>query len=103
MQRQPAPRNQGVRPRGRPGGRYAPLREYLQRQRSAQVHVTLSFKKIEEILGSPLPDSAYRYRPWWANATRTPASPQGDAWSTAGYRVTRVSLAERQVEFTRRQ
>lgn len=103
MHRQPAEQHQDARPRGRPGGRYAPLREYLQQQRSAQIRVALSFKEIEEILGRPLPDSAYRYRPWWANATRTPASPQGDAWSSAGYQVTQVSLAGRTVEFTRRQ
>lgn len=52
---------------------------------------SLSFKKIEEIIDSTLPDSAYKYREWWSNQTDTANRPQAKAWTSAGFRVDSVS------------
>ena len=54
--------------------------------------VTLGFQDISRILGFPLPDSAFRYRQWWANQHDTSGRPQARAWSTAGFRVEQVNL-----------
>jgi len=50
---------------------YDPLRDYLKRHEFRELE--LSFPKIEEIIGRPLPRSADRPQ-WWAN-TIAPGSP----------------------------
>jgi hypothetical protein len=66
--------------------KYSALQEYLKNsQNQAEM---LSFQQIETILGSPLPDSASRHRPWWANGGHTQAA----AWLDVGWEVKSVSL-----------
>ena len=63
--------------------RYAPLRDYLQRQRAAEFELT--FRAIEDLIGCKLPASADRPQ-WWANV-KDPATThvQREAWRAAGY------------------
>jgi hypothetical protein len=77
-------------------GRYTLLRAFL--ESVGEDTVTLAFDDIEELINAPLPASAYRHRPWWANHHR---SPQGAAWMAAGYEVDAVDRPSRWVRFRR--
>ena len=68
--------------------RYEPLARFLAAQSPETEAVTLSLAEIEELLGGPLPRSAWG-RSFWANKTFTA---QGQAWLGAGWRVARVRL-----------
>jgi hypothetical protein len=46
-------------------GKYEPLTRYLERAHSDSIDV--DFSQVEDILGFPLPQSAYRHQAWWAN------------------------------------
>jgi hypothetical protein len=54
-----------------------------------------SLGDIEDALGEPLPDSAYRYPAWWANQGRA----QSLAWEGAGWKTKRVDLKNEKVTF----
>ncbi len=54
-----------------------------------------TFNEVEEVLGVPLPDSARRHRPWWANQGHA----QSAAWLGAGYKTANVDLANEKVTF----
>lgn len=69
-------------------GKYRKLYEYLSDQTGPEV--TLSLDEIEEKIGFKLPNSAYRYRPWWANGGHS----QCRAWMNAGWVVDKVSLGD---------
>jgi hypothetical protein len=61
----------------------------------------MSFDEIEEIIGNPLPPSAYAPR-WWTISKRPNSNPLWqEAWLTAGYDATLVRGSDR-VEFRRR-
>ncbi len=63
--------------------KYAPLRDYLRMQKLREF--VLTFKEIENVIGSTLPKSADRPQ-WWANTKDTQySSPQREAWRAAGY------------------
>ena len=83
-------------------GYYDPLRDYLMGCEGDEV--TLSFARIEEILGRALPASARKYGAWWANEGDCPSTQHSHArsWYAAGYRV-RVDLAGGRALFYRRQ
>jgi hypothetical protein len=76
---------------------YSPLNRWLGARPDATAELT--FRRIEEILGRALPQSAQSYREWWAN---TAQSPQGRAWLDAGWTVSDVSLNGRRVTLQRR-
>jgi hypothetical protein len=54
-----------------------------------------SFEEIEEVLGVPLPESAYQYPAWWANQGRA----QSRAWEGAAWKTSRVDLKNGKVTF----
>jgi hypothetical protein len=60
----------------------------------------MSFAHIESILGFPMPASARKYRPWWANQSDG-GHVQAQAWMNAGWRVWSVQLSAERVEFQR--
>jgi hypothetical protein len=62
--------------------KYAPLRDYLQRQSGAEFFLT--FKEIERIIGASLPRSAARPQ-WWANVKEISTHVQREAWRAAKY------------------
>jgi len=67
--------------------KYEPLGLYLRSIDSAVKEVTLTFSKIQELLGFPLPASASTYRPWWANQKDVKNRPQAKSWISAGFNV----------------
>jgi len=77
-------------------GKYGPLRDYLNVQTADRL--TLSFAQVSEIIGSPLPSSAYKHGAWWAS---DPMHVQAEAWQSAGFRTEHISLGTRNVTFVR--
>lgn len=59
-----------------------------------------SFGAIEKLTAGPLPKSARKHRPWWANDTSSPGR-QCWAWLEAGYRTADVDMAREEVTFER--
>jgi hypothetical protein len=78
--------------------RYEPLAQFL-RGRNEPVWEA-SFEEVEQILGFPLPPSAYRHSAWWANQHGKGHS-QVAGWTGAGWRKRRVDLIRKCVEFER--
>lgn len=76
--------------------KYDPLTKYLS-ELSDNI-VTLSFERIEEIIGSCLPPSAHRYREWGANDKH---HVQVQAWLWAGWKVNSVDFERQIVTFVR--
>jgi hypothetical protein len=68
--------------------KYKPITSYF--ERSTNQSESLSYVKIEEILGFRLPESAYTYRPWWANGGHI----QANSWMIAGWKVDKVELGK---------
>ena len=63
--------------------KYAPLREYLKRQKLSEV--ILTFGEIEDIIDAPLPANAATHQ-WWANIVNPEhGRVQREAWRAAGY------------------
>jgi hypothetical protein len=58
--------------------------------------VTLSFARIDGLIGSNLPMSAYRDKEWWSNS---PSSVHAKSWLDAGWEVQDANLAEGCVVF----
>jgi hypothetical protein len=54
-----------------------------------------SLGEIEDAVGAPLPDSAYRYPAWWSNQGRA----QSLAWEGAGWKTKSVDLKNEKVTF----
>lgn len=80
--------------------KYEPLGNYLAGLPATQESVTLTFGKIEEIIGATLPDSAHDRRPWWANQDY---GSRAYHWENAGFKVDKVDQARRVVTFRRAQ
>ena len=70
--------------------KYDPLELHLKSERSSQREISLSFAKIESIIGARLPKSAYTYREWWSNQSDISNRPQAKAWIKAGFEVESV-------------
>ena len=79
-------------------GKYSLLFEFLAERSGNQIEIT--FSELEQILGFKLPDSAYLYRPWWANQAKSGHS-QAMAWDTAGGKTKLVNLEEEKLMFER--
>jgi hypothetical protein len=83
------------------GGRmdkYLQLTKYL--QDSKENKVTLTFSEVEYLIGSKLPESAYKRLSWWGNdATHA----QAIYWLDAGYQTINLStsIPDHIVEFKR--
>ncbi len=77
--------------------KYDPLGERLANQAASPV--TMTFQEIAEMLGVPLPRSAYDYHSWWANDDRP--GKQSRIWLSRGWRAGNVDLRGRQVTFRR--
>jgi len=79
--------------------RYAPLAIWLQSRQLSTKSISLSFEKVAEIIGEPLPESAYRHRTWWSNDPV--GSVQAREWLGVDWRVASVSMTQAKVKFTR--
>jgi hypothetical protein len=86
-----------VSPR-RQGTKYSLLSEYLARRARYGDLVTLTFAKIQSVIGANLPSSALQDVRWWNNAS---SHVQAQAWMNAGWRVHDINLNDRTVIFKR--
>ena len=59
--------------------------------------ITLTFSEIEKILGFPLPNSARKYRPWWANDEYHVQAKDG--WLSVSYQTEAVNMTKQKVTF----
>ena len=90
--------------------KYEPLGAFLAGLPRVQKQVTLGFRRIETILGEPLPPSALEYEEWWTGGHvkrgRIDANWQDQvqqrAWENAGWTIDDVSLRAQSVTFRRR-
>ena len=83
-------------PSGIKGKRYDPLKEWLSKQTQDPVGMRVNFRDIETLLGGPLPAAARKHQSWWSS---NPNEAQSLAWLEAGWRVSQVDLAKREVTF----
>ena len=80
--------------------KYTPLEKHLiNHERKGKTEVLRSFNEIETIIGSPLPPSAYKHRPWWTNSKHTEIAGAKNGWLAAGWEVEHVNLKEQVVAF----
>ena len=82
------------------GTKYSPLSRYLAHRAPYTDRVTLTFTKIEEIIGAELPSSALHYQHWWTNS---PSRTHAQAWLDVGWMVENVDLDSRMVVFRRKE
>jgi hypothetical protein len=83
-----------VSPRSR--SKYGGLTGHLKFRGAFTRVVTLSFARIDGLIGSNLPMSAYRSEAWWSNSASTA---HARAWLEAGWEVQEVNLKEGFVVF----
>jgi hypothetical protein len=83
--------------------KYQPLREYLA-ARQYMPRVRMTFAEVAAVLGAPLPQSASKYREWWANQTDTTNRQWAAAWLDADFAVDALhqDVNNGWVEFVRR-
>jgi hypothetical protein len=77
--------------------KYAPLGDYLKKQRTDVVSMT--FREIERVTGVKLPPSSVRHRPWWSNNPKN--SVLTKIWVDAGFKSEQVDMAGRKLVFRR--
>jgi hypothetical protein len=77
--------------------KYAQLEDHLKAQCS--MHIEISFRDIEQIIGAKLPPSARRHRAWWSNNPSNSVATY--AWLNAGYRSAKVDMAGERLVFER--
>lgn len=77
----------------KPRSKYEPLYQLL--ISSGKDEITLSFTKIERLIGDKLPESAYK-RSWWSNRK---TGLQASTWIEAGYQVEDLDLTEKRITF----
>jgi hypothetical protein len=77
--------------------KYAPLRDFLEKQNRKLV--PMSFADIEKLIGTSLPASARKHRPWWSNNPSN--SVITHAWLAAGYRTEQVDMERGKLVFRR--
>ena len=70
--------------------KYEPLEIFLRGLPRDQQRISLSFRRIEEIIGAPLPKSATDHRAWWGNQRDAKNRPQANAWLSAGFSIVGV-------------
>ncbi|MEM2108014.1 MAG: hypothetical protein QXL10_01870 [Candidatus Bathyarchaeia archaeon] len=76
--------------------KYSGLTAHLKFRGSFTNLVKLSFARIDGLIGTNLPISAYREEAWWSNS---PSSAHARAWLDAGWEVQEVNLQEGYVVF----
>lgn len=79
--------------------RYAALAIWLQSQPADERSVSVTFEQVENIIGGPLPESAYNHRAWWTNDSVSHI--QSQKWLDAGWRVSYINMSEQRVKFVR--
>ena len=87
---------QDINPRrlSRPNGKYGVLTDWLV-GRKDRMAINATFAEVEEILGFPLPESAYNYQPYWQGRP----NPLAHSVLAAGWKVTSLSLVGKSLVF----
>jgi hypothetical protein len=80
----------------RSASKYGGLTGHLKFRGAFTQLVKLSFARMDGLIGSNLPMSAYRDEAWWSNS---PSSTHARAWLDAGWEVQEVNLKEGFVVF----
>ena len=78
--------------------KYTYLREYLASKAIFSERIRLSFRRIEEIIGDRLPQSAYNNPEWWSNR---PGRSHSESWLSVGWTVEKINLEKKEVIFRR--
>ena len=78
-------------------GKYRFLADFLHNHGGDSI--TMTFKQIEELIGQPLPSSAYNHRAYWSNTDTHSIS---KVWMQAGYMTTYDNLLSRKVIFEKK-
>jgi len=81
--------------------KYDPLRGFLESIPPDVEKRSLSFSRIESIIGAALPASARKHRAWWSNPTSRRDHPHAQAWLAAGWKVDTVDQEHEWVRFRR--
>ncbi len=76
-------------------GKYETLGKYLSSINENIIKIT--FEEIENILGFPLPSSAFKFRPWWANDQSHVQAIDG--WMKYGWKLDRVDIFQKNAKF----
>jgi hypothetical protein len=80
-----------------PNSKYFPLHKFLLEHERHAAGFSMSFSKIEVILGISLPPGARSNRSWWGNGTW--GHSQSRSWLLAGWRAVNVDVNGEIVEF----
>ncbi|MGD0993972.1 MAG: hypothetical protein ABR909_00440 [Candidatus Bathyarchaeia archaeon] len=80
----------------RSASKYDGLESHLKFRAAFTGLVKLSFARIDGLIGSNLPISAFRDEAWWSNSS---SSAHAKAWLNAGWEVQEVNLKEGYVTF----
>jgi len=80
------------------GTKYSPLIRYLAKRANYTDTATLTFQRIEGIIGDSLPIQAYKSAEWWKSNR---ASAHVQAWESVGWKVENVDTNNRVVIFRR--
>ena len=83
--------------------KYDPLRDHLAGLPRGQNSITLSFTRVEALLGEPLPPSAHQYDDWWRGRARWRKVIEGRPWEEIGWVVDELDLRSRLVTFRRQE
>ena len=75
--------------------KYSSLSTFLRNITSENVE--LSFEEIEKKLQFNLPESAYKYRPWWSNDVTHVQAQEG--WMKLGWSVDQIDMKKKIVSF----
>ena len=81
--------------------KYTPLKLFLAGLPASQKEITLTFSRIEEILGDKLPKSASLHRAWWSNEIDG-QHVEAQSWLDAGWRVDSVDQTRNWIRFIRK-
>jgi hypothetical protein len=88
--------------------KYDALRDYLRGLPAGQRRVTLGFRRLEALLGEPLPPSASKYEAWWLGGPAPVGrgkvwrdQVQEQAWSEANWTIDEVDLVLKNVTLRR--
>jgi|SRR6266498_3869443 len=81
-------------------GKYTLLEQYLRDLPISEEEITLTFERIEQILGDSLPSFAHEDSAWWGNQKQG-IQIETNAWMDAGWMVEIVDLHEKWVRFVR--
>src|SRR4051812_50138288 len=82
---------------------YDPPRDPLPGLPGGQNSITLSFTRVEELLGEPLPPSAHAYDDWWRGRARWRKVIESRPWESVGWVVDDLDLRLGLVTFRRQE